>query len=352
MEFGKYKTISTRAGEDDANLETLILDTNVAIDIERFYYGDASPSADLESLLLAFPRRGGFERSVDINYGWAVAEATWDPVNERANLVRYRRMTHALSTVVNWSAEEIERAFAARTPPVNRDRTWPRKVAMPRPEDVPAPTPMVAVNYSVLLKTLHIASSRKGLRGKSAERAFAEVVDWARDTLGIFDTYGIQVAMDLLCGDAERKGAAQRLLKYSGPAEAQLLRQQAWNSAWDLLFTRLCDGYSYGLLPGAQVSVTNVVTRNVDLPYLRSIVETAAVFKLGAPYDLAPLTVMTSSLAPHVDPDAIRASISGGLDSASALARFARDPDDLAAQADTALAALERDLDAQGTTSF
>ncbi|MGN8048408.1 hypothetical protein ACTJKO_01870 [Curtobacterium sp. 22159] len=324
----------------------LILDTNVAIDIERFYFGEVRPSADLRELLLAFPNRGRFEHTVDINYGWAVAEATWSRPKRTVDVLRYRRMTHALGTVLDWSPDEVRRAFEARVPPADRDRAWPRKVPLPRIADIPSPEAAISVNYGVLLKTLHVASSYKGLRGKAAERALGEVVDWTRDTLGVFDTYGVQVAVDLLCGDAQRKGAAQRLLKHSGPATAARLRERASNAAWDLLFTRLCDGYTFGLLPMERSATANVVTRNVDLPYLRSIVETLAVFDLGRRSEKAPMSKMTASLASHVDPAAVRGIIEGGLDSVASLARFRRDPEEIARQADAAIADLERALDA------
>ncbi|GAB4911134.1 hypothetical protein MAHJHV34_49520 [Mycobacterium avium subsp. hominissuis] len=101
--IGPYLIIGV---DDTAELPTpakLVLDTNVAIDLEHYYFGDRRriDCDALRQLLLAFPRQDRRDMEVDINYGWALQETAWARDGSfRAPEVR--RMAHALRRLVAW----------------------------------------------------------------------------------------------------------------------------------------------------------------------------------------------------------------------------------------------------------
>ncbi len=82
---GPYRIIQSIAG---AEPQCLVLDTNVAIDVERFCFGSGRVDRlALKGLLDRYPAapnyrglgvtRWDLHAEVEINYGWAVGEATF-----------------------------------------------------------------------------------------------------------------------------------------------------------------------------------------------------------------------------------------------------------------------------------
>lgn len=187
----------------------LVLDTNVAIDIERFYFGsghvDRSALRALLDKFPAAPTHMGRVRSawdlaaeVDITYGWAISEATFARTGQH-DAARARRMRHALKTVLGWDPHRIDREFANRHPPVNRDSEWPR-VGLPIEDDVHHPGILVAPAYGALLYLCRLDSTRSRWRSRPTEDVFAEFYAWLSDELGIRGAYEIAAGIDFLVG--------------------------------------------------------------------------------------------------------------------------------------------------------
>jgi len=101
-----------------------VLDTNVLIDVERFYFGHRSMQLavagsaprscreDLRRLLTAFAVRrvGG---SVDLRYGFAACEIGVHR-DGSVDAAAYRTAVHAAQRVVAWTEAQVDRAFSNR----------------------------------------------------------------------------------------------------------------------------------------------------------------------------------------------------------------------------------------------
>jgi hypothetical protein len=139
-DIGPYRIVPAHQ-ESRAEPTAFVLDTNIVIDIERFYFGHPSMRMaaagepvragreDLHHLLATFALRpaGG---SVDIHYGLAACEIG---VRRDGSIdaSACRSAVHAAQVVVEWTERHIDRAFANRHAPISRDATYLR--SCPRP---------------------------------------------------------------------------------------------------------------------------------------------------------------------------------------------------------------------------
>lgn len=346
--IGRYRLIGPHQDLDhDARL--LLLDTNVLIEIEHFYFGTRKPHPDLRILLERFPNGRHLLRTrrtepVDVNYGWAASEAAWRR-GRGADPVAWRRLVHAADIVLQWDAGEIERAFSARRPPIDRDRSWPP--ALPAAEGIADPRSMVVPVYGSLLHLLNIVRAGDRLRSKGPLWGVLQYVDWCRDVFGIQASYPMSLAIALLAGDGAEKDRVRAVFKLSGSETPDQLATKCWNVAWDIAFTALSEGYSYALLPTADARPAALVTADSDPALLRLMTELRSL--IHHPEFQMPMTRIAYSLAPGVNQRKLDAIIE--MDPAEALHRARRDPVGIARQAARALHELEQRLGVTDVTS-
>ncbi|WP_084268950.1 hypothetical protein [Mycobacterium avium] len=268
--IGPYLIIGV---DDTAELPTpakLVLDTNVAIDLEHYYFGDRRriDCDALRQLLLAFPRQDRRDMEVDINYGWALQETAWARDGSfRAPEVR--RMAHALRRLVAWNPAQIEAVFSARRPPSDRDKSWPPP--LPNPKDRgPHPLQVLIVAYAHLLHTCHLDMTRSRWRHKGLTWPIERLRNWSKNELGAYGGYELAIAATLFLENIPAgEGKVRKLMKFSGSDSPDTIADKVWNAAWDVEFLRVVDGGTYGLF-GGEPEITQLATRNVDPEIIRA----------------------------------------------------------------------------------
>ncbi|MER7796854.1 hypothetical protein [Microbacterium sp. NPDC096154] len=331
-QIGEYTLLGTHADSDVAPT-LIVMDTNVLIDIHDFYFGTRRRRDGLEDLLTLFPytRRP----SVDINYGWAVGEASW--VRGRGyDVTRRRPLAYAAEQVIHWTKEEIGRAFASRHPPVSRDRVWPR-VSLAREADMPDPRLFVMPAYGALLYLLDLRGQTARRRSKGPLWAIEQYATWTTDVLGVRISAVTAIAVALLAGDDRSRTEVEGFFALSGSRDPDELAAKAWNVAWDIMFTQLPEGMSYGLLPTKAPQQTVLATRNSDPRVLRRMIDMVAMIDTGETQ--IPFTRIDHDVKAGVDDEEVARILS--LDPGTALSRFARPPEEVARQAARAVQELE-----------
>jgi hypothetical protein len=344
-EIGPYQLVGVDA-ERQIQPAAIILDTNVAIDIERFYFGESTIDRDaLKALLLTFPyNRSG--PTVDLNYGFAMAETSWAR-DGTFRSKKVRSLRHAVTEVLDWSPVEVERAFANRNPPVNRDKRWPTKVPEPGIAELGGhPLPILLNSYASLLYLRHLDSTRREWRGRGTKWAFINYIEWLNDSLGIRGAYEIAAGVDLFFGNEVRQNAVRRLLKIGGNEAPDELADRTWNAAWDLLFVRLTDGATFGLLPiDRPPRITCLVTRNFDPGLVRSASKIASV--VSGTKEPAAFVMSSWSESEKIDSEIMNIVEQ---DHVTSYSRMNRDVGDLMTQGLSALRQLESEIGVERST--
>ena len=206
-----------------ANL--LVLDTNVVIDMATFYFTGPRGRRvrpDLHALLSQFPdvRVGS---KVDIKYGFAVEEASWVRGVGR-NRADYRRLMHAASTMIEWTRSEVEKTFANRHPPANRDKAWSSRVSLSAAEELLSiPPHWLLPTYACFLYLCRLDRTRDRWRNKDRSVVMAQYVEWMVDDLGALDVYAVQLGLDFLLGNHERLNGVRALLERAGNEAPDLI---------------------------------------------------------------------------------------------------------------------------------
>ena len=310
--IGPYRVIDAL---ETGSTQRLVLDTNVAIDIERFYFGSGHVDRPaLRALLDRFPAAPTYrgrvqsawelEREADMNYGWAIFEATFTRTGQH-DAVRARRMRHAMQTVLRWDPNRLDREFKNRHPPVNRDSHWPR-VALPLDDEAHHPGALVGSAYGALLYLCKLDATRSRWRSRPIDEVFSEFYAWISDELGVRGAYEIAAGIDFLVGSPKRRDGLRKMLKLGGGETADGLATKAWNAAWDLQFLRLTDSDALGLSPANKsIANTALVTRNID-PWLVRTQSRIRMVVNGKPYVFTELddeTNLTPAMKKLIEPD-------------------------------------------------
>jgi hypothetical protein len=350
--IGPYRVVTAHQ-ELTAEPTAYVLDTNVVIDMERFFFGHPSmrlapgePSQarreDLHRLLAEFAVRL-HGSSVDLRYGFAVCEVGVKR-DGSVNLSAYRPAFHAARTMVEWTESQIDRAFSNRHAPLSRDRTY--LASRPHP-----PVPHTAVmgligpSYGALLKASDLSKPGSRRDIQPARRRIEEFLDWMMDTLGVCLPYETRVAVAMMAGTPEAERRARKLLKFSGSGDPDEMADNAWNAAWDLWFLRESEGHTFGMLrphhDGAG-EVTALVTRNYDPLWLREAGSIRATIDDGT--QLHVLTEVQFDVRGGAIGEEIGELLDDKLGRARSAARMLRDPDEVSRVALEVVSDLERQI--------
>jgi hypothetical protein len=330
-----------------------VLDTNVVIDIEHFYFGHPSmrmaaagkpartEREDLRRLLATFALQaaGG---SVDLLYGLAACEIG---VRRDGSIdaSAYRSAVHAAQVVVEWTGRHIDRAFANRHAPISRDATYLRSRPRPPMQHSDVMT-IIGPSYGALLKISHLC--RPGLQrgSRQARNRIEEYISWMLDTLGVCLPYETRIAIAMMAGSPDAERMARMLMKYGGGTNADLLADNAWNTAWDLCFLRMAEGHTFGMTPkNGGNEVTALVTRDHDPTWLRAAGSIRALLNPGQDPHMI-LTEVKLDVCADAVGDEIAELVEKRLGGILTPERLLRDRDDMSRAALRAVADLEREI--------
>lgn len=307
------------------------------IDFRELYFsGPAHVPKELEDVLREFPNTRF--RAVDINYGWAAAEASWRR-GLGPNVAVRRRLVHAAAHIVEWDINQITKVFASRRPPVDRDKRWPR-VPVDDPRQTADPRIFVGPQYGAILFLLHLHSRRGKEKQGGSLKALTDFRRWTSDVMGIRSSYVLALAINLLIGDGTAKDEANRILKLTGTDSPDEMARKAWNVAWDISMVALTEGGTYGLLPGSPPASSALLTRDLDPILFRLGTETKMILDDGR--EKMPFSRMTPRPNIKVDKEELAQLLE--VDPLEDLIRARRNPEQVAAQCFEAISELESSL--------
>ncbi|MEX5265602.1 hypothetical protein RF640_16410 [Kocuria sp. CPCC 205231] len=296
IDLGKYKIVN--ALSDDSQMpRRLILDTNFLIDIGRYYFQKRSQEDrdNLKAALKAFPHTGVRGKFIDVNYGFALLEASVSRTGFFRESV-YHRWGYAIDKVLMWNADEIEKNFDNRHPPANRDN-YLKKNLKPRCDSVKStsmPNVFVIAYYAHILYICSLESRRKD--GEDPLSLLKEYSEWSKNILGVRDPYCASLAISWLAGDREMVRGVKKLIKYSGSESPDELSDKCWNAGWDVWLVSLTEGFTFGFMdPERRMVPTGLLTANLDPFFLRSRAENRSVINIGKSLSI-PFVGVSSSL--------------------------------------------------------
>ena len=258
--------------------QRLLLDTNVVIDMERWYFrGWGGP--DIASDLLAL-----FDRFAPVNpdvvYGFGAKEAGWRR-GQGLNTIAYQKALYAASTIIQWDKGQLRRRAASPVAPVAIDTQWRRGIArLQVPPNVDVSLLMVFASYGSLLYLLRLERDRRRWRQQGPLRAITNYVDWLAAELDFVGSYEVQIGIDLLMGDEARRNGARGLLKLGGSESPDKLAKNCWSTAWDINHLRMAEGETFGLL--GESAPTFLVTRDPDPGFVRTQAEISEIAQAPA----------------------------------------------------------------------
>lgn len=270
MRIGAYSLISAEA-DDGTMPKCAVLDTNVVIDMEHFYFNQTSEEErqSLKDLLLYLDKN-----RIDPCIGFALLESChqWRSGFDENN---FQRKRYVAETMLQWDKVMIEKQFSNHHPLANRDKKCRDRPYQTRIDPLAygfngiiSDFTQFAIHYASLLKIMLLAQK---MNTDNRLMMLAEYVSWVNDQLGATSAYELQVAIDILTGNGNRAEQARRLIKYSGNESIDDLSHKAWNAAWDCYFMSVTDAHEARLEyeTGMSSRDTVQITRNIDPLWLR-----------------------------------------------------------------------------------
>ncbi|MCE3202456.1 hypothetical protein [Paenibacillus sonchi] len=215
--------------DKDYEAESLFLDTQTAIMLERFYYNphrlESAVNAAITDFLL---------ETIDKDRipGFAMQEACWDRALGAINLPQLKRMELAINDICTWDREKIinhsQSNGIAFSDFVFREKVSFTKSIIPHLKS----NPMLIGSYALILK-IHLMNYKKSRTDKF--KLFREFVDFVNYRVGIFHAVEFSIAVHYFLGNSTQHDIVQGLLKFGSkdPLGAIL------TSCWDLFFLRL-----------------------------------------------------------------------------------------------------------------
>ncbi|MGW5456384.1 MULTISPECIES: hypothetical protein [Nocardia] len=342
MEIGPYRVFGIHS-DKVVTPKRVILDTNVAIDIEKFFFGTGKVDRDaLRQLLHQFPLAVHRSQTVDVVYGFAVNESSWTRTGKH-DPRRAQSLAVACDRMFSWTAAEIDRAFANRHPPVNRDKAWPRQSSVVgKPLLTDHPLRAVLVSYATVLHICHLDRTRAKWKHRGMPWAIERLTSWAENEFGALGSYEIAAAVRLFCGNSDEIRACRRVLKIGGNETPDAIADKAWNAAWDFVHVRLTDGLGLGLADRQTPPLpTCLVTRDIDPANIRLSTRTGIIIDGGGSDQMVGVL---ADYVPSKSSEKQRVASSLKMDPMTAYRRAQRDPMAVFDQAITELERLESEM--------
>jgi hypothetical protein len=268
--IGEYALLPLKPDTDYKPL-TLILETSVVIDIERFFYAPSlMPDGRRRSVRDLLVKYHG----IDMIPGFGIAEASWAWPTTTVQPKQWTSLAHAFDSIWAWSEEEI-RAHSMSPKSIQSSG-----IATSSSDASPFALAgnILLPSYATLLK-LQVISKRP--REGNAFRLFRELIEWANEELELVFPYEIQLAADYFLGEPADRDYVQKLMKFGKKDSLSATR----SAAWDILFLRWMDFSQSGAF-ATPVPAPKLVTADQGLIGLRERCSLHAVVSSPEPLGL------------------------------------------------------------------
>jgi hypothetical protein len=238
---------------------SVLLDTNVLIDMERFFYSSIPTELrrDLHMLLLALSDK-------EVLPGLALLESSRSRLTAPVDYTKVARSQYAFRIMSRWSPEELVKMFARDKPPAE---LYPSPPALKPGEfhtDGGLMFDLMQIGGLVaLLKVQTLTPHSRSFAGPDERiAALRKFAHWATDFLKFVMPHEFQIAHDWFVGPPDRRAYVQRLLRFGHKDTIKA----TWTAVWDLLFLKWVDSVS---LMDPSFGNPIVVTKDKGLRTLR-----------------------------------------------------------------------------------
>jgi hypothetical protein len=230
---GYYAYISPIENTDYEHI-SLILDTNVAINVERFYYKPNKQETNKKQATVDFLIDNLGSDLID---GFAKQEACWDYSIKRLNQSQYEKMENALDKVFSWSKDEIiahiDSPGIVSEHELNRAKPPMFTTLI---DQVIKCNPFILNSYISVLKIMILQKKLHG-KLKDKKKCVEEYVEFVNTVHAVNCGLENYVAINYFLGKDESYKLGNKLFKFDVKDENMLLR--AMNISWDFFFLRL-----------------------------------------------------------------------------------------------------------------
>jgi hypothetical protein len=216
---------------------SVLLDTNVLIDMERFFYSSIPTELrrDLHMLLLALSDK-------EVLPGLALLESSRGRLTAPVDYTKIARSQYAFRIMSRWSPEELVKMFARDRPPAD---LYPSPPAL-KPSELHTGGGLMFDLMQIgglvaLLKVQTLTPHNRSFAGPDERlAALRKFANWATNFLKFVMPHEFQIAHDWFVGPPDRRTYVQRLLRF-GHKDAI---RATWAAVWDLLFLKYVDSVS------------------------------------------------------------------------------------------------------------
>ncbi|AHN24453.1 hypothetical protein [Lysinibacillus varians] len=208
---------------------SLILDSNVAISLEKFFYSPIKLNRKLEAtrdLLLD-------NMEIDIITGAAIQESCWDPMISNINNGQLSKLEIAMNGVLNWGEKEIIKHSHSNGIEFKGKayREKPKNILTLVPQ-IKKWNPLMLGSYACVLKIMTIQKQK--LSRVESVKLFVEFLIYELKAIHALE---MELAVNYFLGNDDLYTIGNGIFKFDKQNEEVLLK--AWNAAWDLFFLRL-----------------------------------------------------------------------------------------------------------------
>ncbi|OHV61340.1 hypothetical protein [Pseudofrankia sp. BMG5.36] len=220
-------------GFDDTLRRRILVDSNILVDLDRWFYRNQLPEGDrmrLQKILLAIA-------GDDIIPGLAIYETCSQRLGGPRDLEGALRLGHASRVVASWAPDQILEEFTNPTPAEARH-------PLQRPEqdsDDPLDESSTSSFYELMQAPVYAALIKiqllllRGFSGPDDRVSrFQKFIDWMDSELDIVEPLTTKIALNAFFGSSDDPNYVQRLLK---PGKGDIVHA-TWGAMWDLSFLR------------------------------------------------------------------------------------------------------------------
>lgn len=214
------------------NKYSIIADTQVAINLEKFFYNpiELMDNKDKDRKYLATMDYLIETINQDIIYGFAMQEACWDYAEMSINYGQYTKMETALQKQYNWNIDKIKlntldtkREFLGKC---EREKIKEFESILNQTEC----NPNMLISYVCIMKLYVLFKTVK-----NKITAYEYFIKFLEEELLCSMAIESYLAVSLFCGQSTSLDLVQKILKFG---EKKTLKQM-WSSCWDISFIRL-----------------------------------------------------------------------------------------------------------------
>lgn len=211
----------------DYRFNSLILDTNVVINLERFYYTPHKMDLKKKQAVIEFLINN---RRKDKVIAFGVMEATWDFKKACYDELKRKKIDCAIGELFKWNRKQILKHSESEGNPSALNTT----INDSRIDSLifgEVPHLFRISSYALILKLKLL--NRKKQKGRELS-LLKEFVRFMIEDIGLIHAIELNMAYDYLLGSSTRSEYVQKILKFNSKNELFT----TWNACWDLSFLR------------------------------------------------------------------------------------------------------------------